>query len=172
MNSATINIFILRHGEADPRDAGIPDRERKLTKKGRRDVQKVLKLAGKSEEPPDLILTSPLRRAQESAALAAAIFKCERVVETKNLLPSTAPDRTWKEIAALPNVSRVLIAGHEPHLGRFVAFLLDATPADLTKGALVRIEARRQSTPSGVLKWMLTPRLARKKRSRKDAKPV
>lgn len=171
MNSATINIYVLRHGEAEPRDARVPDRDRKLTKRGTRDLQKVLKLAGKSEEPPALILTSPLRRAQETAAIAASILKCEQVVETKNLLPNMPPDRAWKEIAALTNVSRVLVAGHEPHLGRFVAFLLGSISVDFKKGALVHIEAHKQSSPTGVLKWMLTPKLARKQSPRKAENP-
>lgn len=82
-------------------------------------------------------------RAKETAALAASALKCPQVVEPRNLLPNADPTRVWKEIGAGGAAGTVLLAGHEPHLGRLIAFLLES-PAmvDLKKGALVRISAR------------------------------
>jgi phosphohistidine phosphatase len=158
-----MELYILRHGEAEPRAAGIPDSGRKLIEKGKRDVRAVIKAALKAKLRPELILTSPLTRAQETAALAAALCHCERVVETRSLLPGARPDLAWKEICAVRNVQQVLLAGHEPHLGHLIAFLLEAAVVvDLKKGALVRIGTpAKTGPPRGVLKWMITPRLAR-----------
>jgi phosphohistidine phosphatase len=158
-----MELYILRHGEADPRESGIPDRTRKLVAKGKREVKAVVKAALKANLRPDLILTSPLLRAKETAAIAAGLCKCERVLETRGLLPGASPEIVWKEICALRHIGEVLLAGHEPHMGRLVAFLLEApVVADFKKGAMVRISTpAKPGPPRGVLKWMLTPRLVK-----------
>jgi phosphohistidine phosphatase SixA len=99
-----MDLCILRHGEAELREAGVPDAGRK---------------------------------------------------------PTPAGKRAWKEIGAL-HASHVLAAGHEPHLGRLITFLLEAAVVvDLKKGALVRIATKAtHGPPRGVLKGMITPKLA------------
>jgi phosphohistidine phosphatase len=123
----------------------------------------VVKAALKAGVRPELILTSPLRRAQETAAIVSALSGCKHVVETKNLVPGANPELAWKEICALKKVQQVFLAGHEPHLGHLIAFLLEAALiVDLKKGALVRISTpAKPGPPRGVLKWLLTPKLAR-----------
>jgi phosphohistidine phosphatase SixA len=99
--------------------------------------------------------------------MAGKALRCERVVETRALLPDVPPAQVLKEIRAVRNGKRsanqVMVAGHEPQLSRLAAFLLEAPLAlDLKKGALLRIDIQeKQGPPRGVLKWMLTPRLVR-----------
>ena len=158
-----MEIYILRHGEAEIREAGQADGERKLTVYGKRDLKAVLKVARKLGAAPKVILSSPLRRAQETAKIAAEILHSKRVVETKSLVPGASPDLVWKEIGGLQKVDSILIAGHNPHLGSLMAMLLEAAlMVDLKKGALVRITTpSRLGPPRGVLKWMITPRIAK-----------
>jgi phosphohistidine phosphatase len=158
-----MEIYILRHGIADPRELGLPDGERKLTVKGRQALQTMLELARKVEVRPEIVFTSPLKRAQETAAMASEVLACPRLIETSHLLPTAAPSTLWREITAHKDVSRVLVTGHEPHLGHFIGFLLEvALIVDLKKGSLVRVTTRRRTgPPRGVLKWFLTPKLAK-----------
>ena len=157
-----MDIFLLRHGIAQDRTLEIPDASRRLTPKGERLLRRVLETAKRAGVEPELILTSPLRRAQETAALASEVLGCPRVRETRALLPEIAPVAVWKELQGLENVSRVLLAGHEPHMSLLLAYLLNApVPLDFKKGALVRVNMRSMETPRGVLKWMLTPSLTR-----------
>jgi phosphohistidine phosphatase len=158
-----MEIYVLRHGEAEEREAGLADRDRKLTAKSIRDLKALLRLARKAEVAPDLILTSPLRRAQETAAIAAEVLGCKDVVETRNLLPGASPEQIWKEIGTDYKVENILLAGHQPHLGSLVGLLLEAAVmVDLKKGSLVRIATQgRLGPPRGVLKWMITTKLAK-----------
>ena len=57
-----------------------------------------------------------------------------------------------------------MLAGHEPHMSRLTAFLLEAAVmVDFKKGAMLRISATGKSgPPRGLLKWMITPRIARR----------
>jgi phosphohistidine phosphatase len=158
-----MEIYVLRHGEAEEGGAGLADRDRKLTAKGKRDLKAVLKIAQKAEVAPDLILSSPLRRAQETAAIAAEALGCKHVVETRNLLPGASPEQIWKEIGSDYKVDKILLAGHQPHLSSLIGLLLEAAiMVDLKKGAMVRIETHgKLGPPRGVLKWMITTKLAR-----------
>ena len=161
-----MDIYILRHGAAEPRANDVPDRDRKLTLKGKRDVQAVAKAALHAKAKPTVIFTSPLVRAKETAAIAAKVLGCGKVIETRSLMPGARPDLIWKELgshAAIPQVNAaVMLAGHEPHMSRIVAFLLEAAVVvDFKKGALVRISTTGKiGPPRGVLKWAITPRLA------------
>lgn len=159
-----MEIYILRHGEAQLRDQGIPDKDRTLVMKGKKDVRAVVELASHVIDPPSVILTSPLVRASETAAIAKEVFRKAKVVETRALLPEAKPDAIWKELIALKDVNEVLLAGHEPHVGQLTAFLLEAgVRVDFKKGALVRISVpAKAQPPRGILKWMITPKLARK----------
>ena len=158
-----MEIYVLRHGEAEERETGLADRDRKLTAKGKQALKTVLTVASGLEVAPDVILTSPLRRAQETAALAAQVLGCKRVIETRSLLPGASPDVVWKEIGADHKVDKILLAGHQPHLGSLIALLLEApVMVDLKKGALVRIATRgKLGPPRGVLKWMITAKVAK-----------
>jgi len=158
-----MDVYILRHGEAEDGGNGLADRDRKLTAKGKRDLKDVLKVARQAGVAPGLILSSSLRRAQETAAIAAEVLGCKEVVETRNLLPGASPEQVWKEICTDHKVDAILLAGHQPHLGSLVGLLLEAAVmVDLKKSALVRIETHgKLGPPRGVLKWMITPKVAK-----------
>jgi phosphohistidine phosphatase len=158
-----MEIYILRHGIAESRGAG-PDEDRALTDEGRRKLRCVLERAGGAQVSPSLILSSPYKRAMQTAELAAEILRYrKKIVETDALLPEAAPDAFWEEIRQRRNESAVLAAGHEPMLSATVAWLLGA-PAmkvDMKKGALARIDVDQFGPrPPGVLCWLLTPKLA------------
>jgi phosphohistidine phosphatase len=162
-----LRVYILRHATAETRGPGVPDAQRQLTPEGKQELKAVLKQAHAAGVFPEAILTSPWLRALETAQMAGKALRCERVVETRALLPDVPPALVLKEIRAVRNEKRnanqVMVAGHEPQLSRLAAFLLEAPVAlDLKKGALLRIDIQeKQGPPRGVLKWMLTPRLAR-----------
>ena len=158
-----MDIYVLRHGDAEEQETGLADRDRKLTAKGKRDLKAVLRVARAAEVAPDVILASPLRRAQETAAIAAEILGCKQIFETRNLLPGASPEQIWKEIGTDYKVETILLAGHLPHLGSLIGLLLEAAiMVDLKKGSLVRIETNgKLGPPRGVLKWMITTKLAK-----------
>jgi phosphohistidine phosphatase len=157
-----MEIYILRHGIAEEAEAGVPDAERALTDVGREKLHAVLERARHGGVKPSLILTSPYRRALETAHMAAQVLGCNKIVESEILAPRSAPKAVWDAICARRREPALLIAGHEPLLGMTVGYLL-GTPAlqvDLKKAALVRIDQESfGGSPRGILKWMLTPRL-------------
>jgi len=156
-----MELYLLRHGKAEPRGPGKRDSERRLTPDGKRGVRRTVSLLRKAKIEPERIFTSSLRRAQETTAIAAEVFADCSTVITKSLEPSADPAAIWTELLSQPNPARVMLVGHEPHLSQLVSFLL-GVPAQVNfrKGAIISIEASKDH-PQGTLQWMITPRLAR-----------
>lgn len=159
-----MEIYILRHGLAEEPQAGQPDSDRALTADGRKKLRNVLKTAADAGITPSLILTSPYKRAVQTAQLAAEILNYKgELLRTEALKPSSSPKSVWDEIRVHKDQKGILLAGHEPLFGRLTAYLL-ASPSlhvDFKKGALACVEVDRfPAEPHGVLRWMLTPKLA------------
>jgi phosphohistidine phosphatase len=157
-----MEIYILRHGIAEDAGAGESDAGRALTEAGREKLGRVLERARQAGVAPSLILTSPYRRAVETARIAGQTLGCRKIVETGVLVPEGTPEKVWDEICAYCHERALLLAGHQPLLSMTVAYLLgtSALQVDLKKAALVSIDQQDfTSAPRGVLKWMLTPRL-------------
>ncbi len=159
-----MQIYLLRHGIAEDGRPGHPDSERALTGEGREKLRRVLKRAKLAGAAPDTILSSPYRRAVETADVAVEVLGYEgKVVRTRALLPEASPFDTWEEIRSRKGDGSILLASHEPLMSSMVAFLLDSPSleVDMKKAALVRVDCERFGPePRGVLRWMLTPALA------------
>jgi len=159
-----MEIYILRHGIAEDGGAGQPDSERALTPEGRKKLRNVLRTAAKAGVAPSLILTSPYRRALETAQLAAEVLAYKgELLRTRALEPGSDPRAVWEEIRVHKDEPALLLAGHEPLFGRLSAYLLGcpSLQIDFKKGALACVEIDHfGAEPRGVLRWMLTPKLA------------
>lgn len=159
-----VQLYLLRHGIAEDNGPDGRDESRRLTSDGRTKLQAVLEAARAAGVRPNLIITSPLVRARQTAEIAAGILGYkETLVESKALIPSADPAEIWEEIRVHKSEDSVVLTSHEPLMSQMTAFLL-GTPAlqvDLKKGSIVRIDFDRFGpSPRGVLKWMLTPKLA------------
>ena len=120
-----MEIYLLRHGIAEDGHPGQADAERQLTDEGKEKLRRVLKRARSADVKPGVILSSPYRRAGETAAIAAEVLDYKgKVVETSALLPDAAPQEMWEEMRSRGNESAVLLASHEPLMSTLAAFLL------------------------------------------------
>ena len=157
-----MKICILRHAEAEPRGPGVTEAARRLTPNGKHELRAVLKQARDAGVDPEVILSSPWTRAIETAGAARDALGCQQLIETRSLLPDVLPSHIWGEIRSLRPLKEIMVVGHEPLLSRFAAFLLEVPIAiDLKKSGLIRIEVQeKEGPPRGILKWMLTPKLA------------
>lgn len=159
-----MEIYLLRHGIAEDARAGQSDSSRALTDEGRDKLARVLRRAAGAGASPSLILSSPLRRAIETAEVAAREFSYKgKIVQTHALVPEASPFDLWEEIRSRREEPSVLLASHEPLMSSAVAFLLHSPSlhVDMKKAALVRVDCDRFGPePSAVLKWMLTPGIA------------
>ncbi|HUI79486.1 MAG TPA: histidine phosphatase family protein [Bryobacteraceae bacterium] len=159
-----MEIYLLRHAAAEDGPPGMKDSDRALTPEGREKLKRVLKRARNADVKPDVILSSPYRRALETAEMAAeALGYRRKIVQTETLVPNASPYDVWQEVRSRRDEGAILLASHEPLMSATVALFL-ANPGmlvDMKKSALVRVDVERFGPePHGILKWMLTPALA------------
>jgi len=158
-----MELYLLRHGIAEDAAPGSSDSARALTSEGKEKLRRVLKRAAAAGACPSLILSSPYRRAIETADIAADVLDYKgKVPRTEALLPNASPYDTWEEIRARRDEDSILLASHEPLMSTLGAFLLHspALAIDMKKAALLRIDCTAfGAEPRGTLKWMLTPAL-------------
>jgi phosphohistidine phosphatase len=159
-----MDIYLLRHGIADEGRAGQPDSDRALTTEGKKKLRGVLRAAVAAGVRPSLILTSPYKRALQTAELAAEILQYGGdLVRTRALEPGSRPEAVWDEIRTHKDQQDVLLAGHEPLFSTLTAYLLGSQElrVDFKKGGLLCLEVDKfVGPPKGTLKWYLTPKLA------------
>lgn len=158
-----MQIYLLRHGIAENGRPGRPDSDRALTDEGRARLRRVLKRARTADAAPTLILSSPYRRAVETAEVAADVFRYKGdIVRSRAFVPEASAVDAWEEMRVYAGESAVLIAGHEPLMSAIAAFLLGcpSLQVEMKKAALVCIEIESPAAvPRGILKWMINPAL-------------
>ena len=160
-------LLLVRHAIAEERGAAWPDDTvRPLTQKGEirmREIARRLKAIG---ETADVVVSSPLKRAKDTALILMREWsKSSDVEEIAELAPGHTPAHTIKAVAAEATGNRIALVGHEPDLGQFAAWLIGAKqPVPFKKGGVARIDLESLSRPrEGQLIWLATPRLLRKK---------
>jgi phosphohistidine phosphatase len=160
-----VNLLIIRHGPAGDPEAweaeGKDDRVRPLTPKGTKEVRRAAAGLARLVPELDLLATSPLTRAAQTAEIVAREYGCE--VETvEELTTDHQPQDLLPWLQQHQDRETVAVVGHEPHLGLLAGYLLTGKSVsfvDLKKGGACLIQVADTVKPgSGTLEWLLTDR--------------
>ena len=158
-----MEIYLLRHGSAEPVKPGASDSERALTEEGRYEVQRVIAAAKLAHTCPSLIVSSPYRRAMETARIAADLLDYQGQFLTSNALtPEGAARAVWEEVRLHSDQECLLLSGHEPLFSAAAAYLLGCPELriDFPKAGLLRADVEGFGTePRAVLRWLIAPSL-------------
>src|ERR1700726_665376 len=149
-------IYFLRHGEADWPDWEKPDDERPLTKRGRKEMHEVAAFLKRVKARPDLIVTSPLPRASQTAEIAAEHLKV-KFYQDKLLAKSFGRQELERLLKKYPAES-LMIVGHEPDFTQTISQLTGAS-LKLPKAGISLVELNR-SWRHGRLLWLIPPKVA------------
>ena len=158
-----MELYILRHGiAAEKGDPKYPkDEDRPLTEDGQKKTLKVVRRMKELELKFDLILSSPLARARQTAEIAASVLGCRNKLKfSANLAPEGNKKDLLREIG---RHASVLLVGHEPYLSELISTLLSGGPAlaiELKKGGLCKMAVTRLSYGRcATLEWLAPPKL-------------
>jgi len=158
-----MRIYLLRHGIAEE-GFGKRDADRALTDEGKKKLRELLRVAARAGVEPALVISSPYRRAVETARLAIEVLGYQgALIESSSLTPESLPQSAWNDVRVHESEDSVMLIGHEPLFSGLAAFLLGHPNLliDFKKGALLCVELLSVCPqPSGILKWYLTPKFA------------
>ncbi|MBI2381052.1 MAG: phosphohistidine phosphatase SixA [Gammaproteobacteria bacterium] len=147
-----MRLFILRHGEAEPRASR--DEERALTARGRAEVLNVAEQLKRRGERIGQIWASPYARAQETAALVCQTLGLPAAKTESGMTPDDPP-WVFADKLRLEAGASLLIASHMPFVGRL---LLELCPslgsASFGTGCLAMVDLNEQGLASAAPQWL------------------
>jgi phosphohistidine phosphatase len=160
-----MQLLVVRHAIAEDKEAfaktGRPDTERPLTRRGRKIMATVASGLRREVKSIDVIATSPLVRAAQTAAIVAKEFDEMPVDTVSALTPENAPRAFAAWLATQQRVEVVAIVGHEPHLGVLVTWLLSGlttSHVEFEKGGACLLEIDGEpGARCATLRWSLPP---------------
>jgi phosphohistidine phosphatase len=163
-----MDCLLFRHGIAiDPEDWEGEEALRPLTPKGIEKAREAVAGLRRLDLVPTHILSSPFKRAIDTAKLLSEQFKAHLEVQVcDELLPDAPSDKLLPLLASLPDDACVACVGHEPQLGEAAGVMLFGRPVaglSLKKAGACCIGFERPpKAGGGFLKWWMTPAQLRK----------
>jgi phosphohistidine phosphatase len=132
-----MKLILLRHGKADDLHPD-GDFSRALVDKGRKQAQRAAKLLKAAGELPDIVLTSPLVRARQTAEEFCQTAGIPGATIQGWLACGMSPETAIAELAAFHDFKSVAIVGHEPDFSELIQWILGANGGsiEVKKGAL------------------------------------
>ena len=153
-----MQLYFLRHGEADWPGWTKPDDERPLTDFGKKEVRQVATFLNRLKVKPDLIVTSPLPRALQTAEVAAEQLKT-KLRQDEALEPGFGISEL-RTVLKRHRSKVLMLVGHEPDFSSVVSALTGAS-LKLSKAGVALVDVDPE-TEKGRLLWLFPPKFARK----------
>ncbi len=157
-------LYFLRHASAgEPLNNPKKDEKRGLDQEGIEQSGYVGRALAALGVQVDVILSSPLKRATQTAALVGNEMGHEgKLVLENGLRPEASYSDFQKMLQKYARQDSVLVVGHNPNLREFLGRIISErgceAVVELKKGAVAKVEMRRSS---GSLSWCITPRILR-----------
>ncbi|MGA2250510.1 phosphohistidine phosphatase SixA [Terracidiphilus sp.] len=156
-------LYLMRHANAGlPRPNPSLDARRGLVKDGKEQCVLMARTLSAFKVQIDTVVSSPLKRALQTAQFVATELGHEAKIEIN---PALAPDGKYTDfqafLAEYSNTEGVLAVGHNPNLFEFMGKLVTGNGGAslrLRKGAIARIDLNRHPAQ---LHWLIDPRLIR-----------
>ena len=163
-----MQIYIIRHGKAldhnDPR--ATSDEIRWLVEAGQGEVATMARLLARLGVRPDLVLSSPLVRARQTAEIIADELEVGAgVLLSDELAPGGSPAGVLDAILGHGRARHVVVAGHMPGVSRLAGYLIHQdldSGFGFHTGAIARVELPDDALVPGAgrLRWLIPPSVA------------
>ena len=153
-----MQLYFLRHGEADWPHWTRPDDERPLTDFGKKEVRQVAKFLDRLKVKPNLVVTSPLPRALQTAEAAAEQLKA-KLRQDEALEPGFGISEL-RTLLKRHGSKVLMLVGHEPDFTSLISALTGAS-LKLSKAGVALVDFDPE-TEKGRLLWLFPPKVSRK----------
>ena len=157
-----MNLYVLRHASAGTRRINpAVDVKRPLDKEGKQQCIMVGSYLNSLKVQFDLIISSPLKRSQQTASFVGTEVGYEsEIMVSEALAPGASVREFFDLVDSLNGNENILLVGHNPSISIFLGSLISSgkTSIRLRKGALARVDYTRRP---GTLLWLVEPRILR-----------
>lgn len=162
----TIDLYLIRHGLAGEHGSYANDDERPLTEEGKKKTRQVAKRLRDLGLHFDLIVTSPLVRARQTAEILQEVGLSQQLETSDTLAPGGELSEWLEWLASIPLSEQPCLAlvGHEPGLSTWAEMLVWGSSKGaliLKKAGAIGLTLPKTGSPIGnsSLFWLTPPRL-------------
>jgi phosphohistidine phosphatase len=151
-----MQIYLLRHAEAE--DDPTNDAKRALTAKGEKQAKSVGRFCRNHSVIPEIILSSPLRRAEQTALIFARELDIQSAVRLEEfLLPGLTLERAFSGLEKYREKASILLVGHEPDFSKLAASLIGTRPENVhfRKATLIRVNLPKMESGAGAIDFLI-----------------
>lgn len=155
-----MKLYFLRHGEAGRRqDWRGDDSERPLTAAGKKRMKREATGIRKLKLPLDVIISSPLVRALQTAEIVGKAYgSAARLVTDGRLRPGFGPKHLAELVTQHRRARGVMLVGHEPDFSETISRVTGGGRLTVKKGALAYVEVEDRAPVKGTLVWLIPPK--------------
>jgi phosphohistidine phosphatase len=160
-----MEIYFLRHASAgEPKLNAAKDEQRPLDEQGNQQSHNVGRALAAMKLTVDVIISSPLVRAEQTASIVAKeIGHGRQLIFDTALRPEASYDQFQDLLHRYSGKEAIMIVGHNPSLTEFLNQLVTGETApqsiELKKGAIAKVE--KAGGGAAVLKWCMPPKVVR-----------
>jgi phosphohistidine phosphatase len=158
-----MNLYLMRHANAGLR-RGNPtlDSKRGLIKEGKDQCMLMARMLSAFKVQVDVVVSSPLKRALQTAQFVGTELGYEAKVEVSPALGLEATYADFQQLLAkYSDREGVLMVGHNPNCFQFLGKLITGNGGAsirMRKGSIARVDLDRHPP---LLRWLIDPRMAR-----------
>jgi len=154
-----LTLYFLRHGQAGDREEWQgDDAKRPLTADGKKRMQREATGIKALKLPLTLILSSPLTRARQTAAIVAEVLGVP-LTDDERLVPGFGPAALRGILQAHRKAAALMLVGHEPDFSETVSQLTGGSRVIMKKGGLAAVELDSLDPVRGSLLWLIPPKI-------------
>ena len=158
-----MNLYLMRHANAGiSRENPVLDAKRGLIKEGKEQCMLMARFLSAMKVQVDVIASSPLKRALQTAQFVGTELGYEAKVEVSPALEPDADYATFQQLLEkYADREGVLLVGHNPNLFKFLGRIITGNGGAgvrMRKGSVARIDMERHPP---LLQWLIDPRMAR-----------
>ena len=158
-----MNLYLMRHANAGlSRGNPVLDAKRALIKEGKEQCMLMARMLSALKVQVDVIVSSPLKRALQTAQFVGTELGYEAKVEVSPALGLSADYAAFQQLLArYADYEGVLVVGHNPNLFQFLGRMITGNGGAairMRKGSIARVDMDRHPP---LLRWLIDPRMAR-----------
>lgn len=157
-----MNVYLIRHGEAESGGFSVSDFDRQLTPHGRKVMKKAAEAWLRIIPTPELIISSPLIRAKQTAEIVHSIMKVKSEILYDRRLAGNDDTDSICEMVNTLGAKSVMLFGHEPDMSIHLSNLVSngSMNAEYKKGMIAKISFyTKAARAKGVLEFLLPAKL-------------
>jgi phosphohistidine phosphatase len=158
-----MTIYFVRHASAGQKKlTPKKDEKRSLDSDGVSQCTQMGRILASMNTSVEAVISSPLKRATQTASLVANELGYEGKLNIENSLRPEAKYEQFREmLRKYSKADSVMVVGHNPNFSEFLGHLIAENGSrayvEMKKGAVAKIESEQKKF---VLHWLLTPRVA------------